>query len=373
MRAMTAVWATVLVVAGVPAAAASSTEDGPTGTGDLREPRTSTAGVEVHTYGTSVAPYGWESGGVPVTQAVHAVQRVGDVTVVYWSIGYDEPVASTASWTSFGAMPFDVTAYSGVGPGAFVHLAVPAAGLLLYPVPDVESRNQGFPASSDADAVPDEPGVMGVQYTVVPALPEDVDTVDVTLGFAEVVTDVPVADGLLEPVVAGPVVPLGTGWPEVPERFLVEPEVVEMTRRPLLSVVEKVDGASRETSVEDAVSIDIAADVLFAVDSADLSPEATATLTGVAADLAERAAPGALTIVGHTDDRGSEAYNDDLSLRRAQAVADVLVPALGRDDLEVVVEGRGEREPVVENDSDANRQLNRRVAVGFTETTGSGR
>lgn len=371
---MTAVYAVALVAAGVPAAAASPTATGgPVEGGDLRDPQTSTAGVEVSTYGTSVAPDGWESGGPPVTQAVHAVQRVGDVTVVYWSIGYDEAVESTASWGRFGPMPFDTTAYSGVGPGAFVHLAVPAEGLLLYAVPDVDSRNQSYPASSDADAIPDEPGVMGVQYTVVPALPDGVETVDVTLGFAEVVTDVPVGDGLLEPVAPGPVVPLGTGWPEVPEQFLAEPEVVEMTRRPLLSVVEKVDGGSRETTVEDAVSIDIAADVLFALDSAELSGEATSTVTEVAAELAERAAPGALTIVGHTDDQGSDEYNDDLSLRRAQAVADVLVPALGRDDLEVVVEGRGEQEPVAENDSDENRQLNRRVAVGFTETTGGGR
>lgn len=57
---------------------------------------------------------------------------------------------------------------------------------------------------------------MGVMYTVLPPLPDGVDTVDVTLGFAAVVTGVPVADGLLEPTVEGPVVPLGTGWPEVP-------------------------------------------------------------------------------------------------------------------------------------------------------------
>ncbi|MGJ7441463.1 OmpA family protein [Aquipuribacter sp. MA13-6] len=371
MRVTTVVCAAALVAAVAPGAAAAGVTPGEDG--DLREPQTSTAGVEVSTYGTSSEPYRWESGSPSVTQAVHAVQRVGDVTVVYWSVGYEEEPESTGAWNWFGHMPSSTTAYVGVGPGMFVHLAVPAEGLLLYPVPDRESRGGSLPASSEIDAFPEEPGVMGVQYTVVPALPEGVGTVDVTLGFAEVVTDVPVGDGLLEPVSAGPVVPLGTGWPEVPERFLAEPEVVEMTRRPLSSVVEQLDGASRETTVEEEVNIDIAADVLFALDSADLSAETTATVTDVAADLAERAAPGRLTIVGHTDDQGSEEYNDDLSLRRAQAVADVLVPALDRDDLEVVVEGRGEQEPVAENDSDENRQLNRRVAVGFTESTGSGR
>lgn len=67
-----------------------------------------------------------------------------------------------------------------------------------------------------------------------------------------------------------------------------------------------------------------------------------------------------LTIVGHTDDRGGDQLNLDLSLARAQAVADeVAARGIDRDRLRVV--GRGELEPAVPNDSSEGRSTNRRV------------
>jgi len=113
------------------------------------------------------------------------------------------------------------------------------------------------------------------------------------------------------------------------------------------------------------VSIDVAADVLFAFDSADLTPEATATLQAVGADVVARAAGGTLQVFGHTDSQSSDAYNDDLSQRRAQAAAAVLAPFAVRAGLQLAVEGRGEREPVADNGSDAGQQANRRVTVTF--------
>jgi outer membrane protein OmpA-like peptidoglycan-associated protein len=72
-------------------------------------------------------------------------------------------------------------------------------------------------------------------------------------------------------------------------------------------------------------------------------------------------------VVGHTDSQGSDAYNDDLSRRRAEAVAAVLRPELaGGPELDLAVEGRGEREPVADNSTDEGRQANRRVSVTFT-------
>ena len=136
---------------------------------------------------------------------------MGDVTVVYWSLGWDEQPESTAAWGRFGQMPSDVTAYSGVGPAPYVNVVAADEGLLAYPVPADGAARRA--ASSEADALPDEPGVMGVLWTVLPALPEGIDVVDVAVGHAGLVTDVPVGDGLLEPTVAGPVVPLGSGWP----------------------------------------------------------------------------------------------------------------------------------------------------------------
>lgn len=119
----------------------------------------------------------------------------------------------------------------------------------------------------------------------------------------------------------------------------------------------------REAESAQAVTIDISADVLFAVDAATLSPQAVQRVAAVAADVTARAADGPVTVVGHTDSDGTDADNDDLSRRRAQAVADVLGPAVGGRQL--AVEGRGEREPVADNGTDEGKQRNRRVSVRF--------
>jgi outer membrane protein OmpA-like peptidoglycan-associated protein len=105
-------------------------------------------------------------------------------------------------------------------------------------------------------------------------------------------------------------------------------------------------------------------DVLFDTDSATLRPDATAALTAVAEELVATAAPDApVRVEGHTDDRADEAYNLDLSLRRAQAVADWLVANAAIAAERLVVTGLGETAPAYPNDSDANRQLNRRVVI----------
>jgi OOP family OmpA-OmpF porin len=109
------------------------------------------------------------------------------------------------------------------------------------------------------------------------------------------------------------------------------------------------------------------AGVLFAVDSAELRPDARELLDRVA-DLLARLDHPTAQVVGHTDSTGERAYNQSLSERRAQAVSDRLVGGgVPVDDLEPI--GRGEDAPVVaETGPDgqldaAAQQLNRRVEV----------
>ena len=66
-------------------------------------------------------------------------------------------------------------------------------------------------------------------------------------------------------------------------------------------------------------------------------------------------------IVGYTCDMGPESYNQKLSERRAQAVRDFLVNDVGVDPNRLSVSGYGETKPAYPNDSEANRQKNRRV------------
>ncbi len=66
-----------------------------------------------------------------------------------------------------------------------------------------------------------------------------------------------------------------------------------------------------------------------------------------------------LTIIGHTDNIGATDYNADLGLRRAKSAREYFLN-LGIDN-EILVESRGEKEPVASNSSAGNRQKNRRV------------
>lgn len=71
------------------------------------------------------------------------------------------------------------------------------------------------------------------------------------------------------------------------------------------------------------------------------------------------------TLVGHTDSRGTDAYNQDLSERRASAIRDVMV-AEGVSPDAIEAYGRGEAEPVATNDTEEGRQENRRVEAVIT-------
>ncbi|MEL6922894.1 MAG: OmpA family protein [Bacteroidota bacterium] len=68
-----------------------------------------------------------------------------------------------------------------------------------------------------------------------------------------------------------------------------------------------------------------------------------------------------LTIIGHTDNVGTDSYNDDLGLRRAKSVREYF-RGLGLE-AKINVGTKGEKEPVAPNNSDANKQKNRRVNV----------
>jgi len=68
------------------------------------------------------------------------------------------------------------------------------------------------------------------------------------------------------------------------------------------------------------IRIDLAADVLFDFDKADLLPKAEETLQKAADLIKQHNAKGVVRIEGHTDAKGSDAYNQKLSERRASAV-----------------------------------------------------
>lgn len=102
--------------------------------------------------------------------------------------------------------------------------------------------------------------------------------------------------------------------------------------------------------------------IRFDFDKASLRPESRAALDEIARLLG--AQPGLrLKVVGHTDNRGSAEYNQDLSQRRAIAVASALVQDYGIAPARLAPEGAGMTRPVAPNDTDDARARNRRVEL----------
>ena len=102
--------------------------------------------------------------------------------------------------------------------------------------------------------------------------------------------------------------------------------------------------------------------VLFDFDS-DIPRKVSAGELKAMADLILQTNPSRVEIIGHTDDVGTDGYNQRLGLRRAKAVCAELVKFGVKKSILVPI-SKGEKEPVVANDSDFNRSLNRRVTLG---------
>jgi outer membrane protein OmpA-like peptidoglycan-associated protein len=120
------------------------------------------------------------------------------------------------------------------------------------------------------------------------------------------------------------------------------------------------DLGAKETDIE--VHVELPADVLFDFDKADIRADAAGALAKVATII--RAYPnGTVTLDGHTDAKGDDAYNQRLSERRAQSVGRWLTEKERIEGAKLTARGWGERKPVASNDTDPGRQKNRRVEV----------
>jgi outer membrane protein OmpA-like peptidoglycan-associated protein len=110
-------------------------------------------------------------------------------------------------------------------------------------------------------------------------------------------------------------------------------------------------------------TFELASDVLFEFDRSDLTPRATDELTAIAEKITASGAAGSpITVVGHTDDVGEDAYNQRLSTDRAESVRAALAAALG-PQANVTATGRGESEPIADNATPQGQSRNRRVEI----------
>jgi outer membrane protein OmpA-like peptidoglycan-associated protein len=132
--------------------------------------------------------------------------------------------------------------------------------------------------------------------------------------------------------------------------------------------VQKAMTALSAEEAQDSIRINLPENILFDFDNDKIRPAAKPALTELSVLLRHyKTAP--VTINGHTDNKGSDAYNQKLSERRAQAVKNYLVQNFTIDTGRLDTQGLGESQPIAPNskpngvDDPQGRQKNRRVEV----------
>jgi len=139
-----------------------------------------------------------------------------------------------------------------------------------------------------------------------------------------------------------------------PEPVVMQPEV-----QPVAPVVQPAPQPVSE-------KVSFAAEALFDFDRAVVKPEGKAGLDDLMSKL-QGMDTEVMIAVGHTDSVGSDAYNQKLSLRRADAVKAYLV-SKGLDQARLYTEGKGETQPIADNATAEGRAKNRRVVIEVVGT-----
>jgi outer membrane protein OmpA-like peptidoglycan-associated protein len=112
---------------------------------------------------------------------------------------------------------------------------------------------------------------------------------------------------------------------------------------------------------ENGVLVNLSNDILFDSGSAILKPEAMSELNRVG-DILAKYPEDRIKIEGHTDNVGAPMMNEQLSLRRAEAVKNVLI-SRGVNEKQILVLGAGKSRPVADNSTAEGRARNRRVEL----------
>jgi outer membrane protein OmpA-like peptidoglycan-associated protein len=119
---------------------------------------------------------------------------------------------------------------------------------------------------------------------------------------------------------------------------------------------------------DNQLKVNVPSDFSFDSGSAAIKPQMRPVLDQFAQGLDPKMR---VTIVGHTDNVGADELNNRLSLDRAANVRDYLRNH-GVDASRMIVNGRGEQEPIANNDTSTGRAQNRRVEILLSEPTGRG-
>ena len=118
-------------------------------------------------------------------------------------------------------------------------------------------------------------------------------------------------------------------------------------------------------TADNQLKLSIPNDISFDTGRYDIKPNLRPILDQFAQGLGQQ--PGMeVRIVGHTDNTGSDAINNPLSVNRAQSARDYLV-SRGVSSSRIAIDGRGSREPIADNATEAGRARNRRIDIFLAE------
>ncbi len=123
-------------------------------------------------------------------------------------------------------------------------------------------------------------------------------------------------------------------------------------------------------TADNQLKLEVPSDVSFDTNRADIKPNLAPVLDRFAQTLNANTAT-TVRVIGHTDSRGSDAINNPLSVNRASSVRDYL-SARGVQASRIAIDGRGAREPIADNNTDAGRARNRRVEIYVAEAAPAG-
>ncbi len=124
-------------------------------------------------------------------------------------------------------------------------------------------------------------------------------------------------------------------------------------------------GVAVTQTPDNQLKVNIPSDISFDTGRSEIKPNLRPILDQFASGLSSQ--PNTeVRIIGHTDNTGSDTVNDPLSVQRAASTRAYLAQH-GIDSSRVQISGRGEREPIADNGSDAGRAQNRRVEIFLAE------
>ena len=124
-------------------------------------------------------------------------------------------------------------------------------------------------------------------------------------------------------------------------------------------------GVAVSQTSDNRLKLDIPSDISFATGRSDINTSFAPILNQFASSLNQNPVTS-VTIVGHTDSTGSDATNNPLSMDRANSTRNYLA-ARGVANNRIATDGRGEREPIADNNSNEGRAKNRRVEIYVAE------